>query len=74
MCTTKPVVVPASDTSPATRPWHSVRETRYSRFGPGVSTSSTLATTNSRKLSSDGIGHRDGGAGALAIARRPAPR
>ena len=45
--TTKPLVVPASDTIPAARPWHSVREIRYSRFGPGVSTSSTHAATNS---------------------------
>src|SRR6185295_12511576 len=56
MWNTNPVVVPASETIPAARPWHSVRETRYSRFGPGVSTSRTLATTKSRKLSSVGIG------------------
>src|SRR2546426_9552046 len=42
---------------PAPRPWQSVRDTRYNRFGPGVSTSSTLANANSVRFCIDGIGN-----------------
>src|SRR5262244_3738892 len=40
---------------PARRPWQSVRETRYRRFGPGVSASSALAAANSARFSRVGI-------------------
>lgn len=37
MYTRKPAAVPASETSPAMRPWLTLRDTRYTMFGPGVS-------------------------------------
>src|SRR4051812_27432482 len=62
---TKPSDVPASEIRPASRPWHSVRDTRYSKFGPGVIARTTLAAAKSRRLSVAGMngtviqGHRE---------------
>src|SRR5437899_5420370 len=53
ICTTNPAVVPVSDTSPAILPWHSVREMRYSRFGPGVTTRATQAAQNRSQVDND---------------------
>ncbi|GAA4525689.1 hypothetical protein GCM10023192_06670 [Amycolatopsis samaneae] len=38
MYTRNPTAVPVSESRPAIRPWLMLRETRYTMFGPGVST------------------------------------
>src|SRR5215211_4345395 len=47
----RPDDVPASETKPAMRPCASVRDTRYSTFGPGVATSAMHARQNSSHVS-----------------------
>ena len=69
MCTKKPSTTPASEVTPAARPWQMEREIRYSMFGPGVSTSSKEAPANTSRswagiMAGSKVAGRTGCAGA----------
>ena len=49
MCTPNPSTTPASEMTPAARPWQREREIRYSMLGPGVRTSSREAPANTSR-------------------------
>src|SRR5262245_64200394 len=82
MCTSVPVVIPATETIPAWRPWETLCVTMYSTEGPGTTSNSSAAPTNSSRCDGSGMpttipfgrGRHDRGDGRALVGGRRAPQ